>query len=92
MDFQIKPQWWPADELPTVVTLTLYTTDTSADENMAGSNKVLVLGGTGPAGICLLREVLHRQHPTVAFARNTFKIPDDLSSNPLLEVSCPSRR
>lgn len=52
---------------------------------MAGS-KVLVLGGTGPAGICLLRELLHRNHPVVVFARTPSKIPSELASNPLLEV------
>ncbi len=53
---------------------------------MAGS-KVLVFGGTGPAGICLLRELLHRNHQTLAYARNTAKIPNDLKENPLLEAS-----
>lgn len=52
---------------------------------MAGP-KVLVFGGTGPAGICLLRELLHRNHPVVVFARTPSKIPEDLASNPLLEV------
>jgi len=49
--------------------------------------KILVFGGTGPAGICLLRELLFREHETIAFARNPAKIPEDLASNPLLEVS-----
>ncbi|KFY05456.1 hypothetical protein V492_08524 [Pseudogymnoascus sp. VKM F-4246] len=52
---------------------------------MAGP-KVLVLGGTGPAGICLIRELLHRNHSVVAFARTPSKIPEDLASNPLLEI------
>ncbi|KAH7230755.1 hypothetical protein B0J15DRAFT_530677 [Fusarium solani] len=52
---------------------------------MPGS-KVLVLGGTGPAGICLLRELIHRNHEVVAFARNPQKIPEDVSSSPLIEV------
>ncbi|PWI72490.1 hypothetical protein PCL_11113 [Purpureocillium lilacinum] len=52
---------------------------------MAGS-KVLVLGGTGPAGICLLRELLWRKHAVAAFARDPAKIPDDLMSNPLLKA------
>ncbi|KAI7767358.1 hypothetical protein LZL87_013107 [Fusarium oxysporum] len=47
---------------------------------------VLVLGGTGPAGICLLRELLHRKHKVVAFARSPQKVPEDLASNPLLEI------
>ncbi|KAK7217946.1 hypothetical protein V2G26_005949 [Clonostachys chloroleuca] len=50
------------------------------------SGKILVLGGTGPAGICLLRELLFRDHDVIAFARNPSKIPDDLKSNPKLEV------
>jgi len=49
--------------------------------------RVLVLGATGPAGINLLRELLFRQHPTVAYVRNPSKIPEDLKANPLLEVS-----
>ena len=51
---------------------------------------VLVLGGTGPAGICLLRELLYRDHPTRVYARNPAKIPEDLASNPLLEVRSTS--
>ncbi|KAI0125306.1 hypothetical protein BJ170DRAFT_637243 [Xylariales sp. AK1849] len=53
--------------------------------SMAG-DKILVLGATGPAGICLLRELLHRQHATIAYVRSPAKIPQDLASNPLLEV------
>lgn len=56
-----------------------------------GGTHILVLGGTGPAGICLLRELLYREHPTVAYVRNPSKIPGDLSSNPLLQV-CRSIR
>ncbi|RWA07889.1 hypothetical protein EKO27_g7219 [Xylaria grammica] len=48
--------------------------------------KILVLGGTGPSGVCLLRELLSRNHMTVLFARNPTKIPADVLSNPLLEV------
>ncbi|PKS10115.1 hypothetical protein jhhlp_001865 [Lomentospora prolificans] len=48
--------------------------------------KVLVLGATGPAGICLLRELLSRNHATVVYARNPTKIPEDILSNPLLET------
>jgi putative NADH-flavin reductase len=50
------------------------------------SSKILVLGGTGPAGICLLRELLHRNHTVVAYARNPSKIPKDLSSNTSLNI------
>ncbi|KAF3036580.1 hypothetical protein E8E12_006598 [Didymella heteroderae] len=52
---------------------------------MSPSN-ILVLGGTGPAGICALRELLHRNHTVVAYARSPSKIPSDLSSNPQLTV------
>ncbi|KAK0609913.1 hypothetical protein B0T17DRAFT_621213 [Bombardia bombarda] len=47
---------------------------------------VLVFGGTGPAGINLLRELLHRNHPTIAYVRNRSKIPEDLAANSLLEI------
>jgi nucleoside-diphosphate-sugar epimerase len=52
---------------------------------MAGS-KVLVLGGTGPAGICVVRELLHRKIGTMVFCRSPDKIPEDLANNTLLEV------
>ncbi|KAL4983260.1 mediator complex subunit 27-domain-containing protein [Aspergillus falconensis] len=52
---------------------------------MAGS-KILVLGGTGPAGICLLRELVYRKHETIVYARNPSKIDDDLLSNEFLEI------
>ncbi|KAI3325690.1 NAD(P)-binding protein [Xylariaceae sp. AK1471] len=49
-------------------------------------NKVLVLGGTGSAGICLLRELAFHKRATVAYARNISKIPTDLASNEFLEI------
>ncbi|KAI0468114.1 NAD(P)-binding protein [Xylaria cf. heliscus] len=52
---------------------------------MVGS-KILVLGGTGTAGLCLLRELAFRQRPTVVYARNISKIPSDLVSNESLEI------
>ncbi|CEL02327.1 hypothetical protein ASPCAL03498 [Aspergillus calidoustus] len=52
---------------------------------MAGS-KILVLGGTGPAGICLLRELVYRKHATIVYARNPSKIPEDLADHELIEV------
>ncbi|KAK1518652.1 uncharacterized protein CCOS01_11472 [Colletotrichum costaricense] len=52
--------------------------------------KILVLGATGPAGLPLLRELLHRQHGTIAYVRNASKIPAGLASSPLLQVT-PSR-
>ena len=52
---------------------------------MAG-DKILVFGATGPAGILLLRELLFRNHATIAYVRTPSKIPADLAGNPLLEV------
>jgi uncharacterized protein YbjT (DUF2867 family) len=51
------------------------------------TDTVLVLGATGPLGICVARELLHRNHRTIAYVRSPEKIPDELKSNPLLEVS-----
>ncbi|KAL4902758.1 hypothetical protein BDW74DRAFT_180457 [Aspergillus multicolor] len=50
------------------------------------SSKILVLGGTGPAGICLLRELVHRKHETIVYARNPSKIDEDLLSSEFLEI------
>ncbi|KAF5671460.1 Formyl-coenzyme A transferase [Fusarium circinatum] len=47
---------------------------------------ILVLGATGPSGICVLRELIHRGQHTITFVRNPAKVPQDLSENPLLEV------
>ncbi|KAF3003837.1 hypothetical protein E8E14_003355 [Neopestalotiopsis sp. 37M] len=52
---------------------------------MAG-DKILVFGGTGPAGICLLRELVLRNHAAIVYARNPAKLPADLANHPLLEV------
>ncbi|KAH7348017.1 hypothetical protein BKA66DRAFT_477688 [Pyrenochaeta sp. MPI-SDFR-AT-0127] len=52
---------------------------------MAGS-KILVLGGTGPAGICLLRELVYRKHAVVVYARTPSKIPKELADNSLIEI------
>ncbi|KAI8948432.1 hypothetical protein F4801DRAFT_459297 [Xylaria longipes] len=52
---------------------------------MVGS-KILVLGGTGTVGLCLLRELAFRQRPTAVYARNISKIPSDLVSNEFLEI------
>ncbi|KAL4932365.1 NAD(P)-dependent oxidoreductase [Aspergillus undulatus] len=52
---------------------------------MAGS-KILVLGGTGPSGICLLRELVFRKHETIVYARNPSKIDENLASNDLIEI------
>jgi putative NADH-flavin reductase len=53
---------------------------------MAGG-KILVFGATGPAGICLLRELLHRNLPAIAYCRSPSKLPADLTPDSLLEVS-----
>lgn len=50
------------------------------------SKKVLVLGGSGPAGTCLLRELVYRDHHVIAYVRNPSKIPNDLQENPFIEV------
>ena len=50
------------------------------------SSKVLVLGSTGPAGICVLRELLYRNHSVIAYARSPSKVPTDLTSDPQLTV------
>ncbi|KAL4799366.1 hypothetical protein BDV19DRAFT_310628 [Aspergillus venezuelensis] len=52
---------------------------------MAGS-KILVLGGTGPTGICLLRELVYRKHETIVYARNPSKIDKDLAASEYLEI------
>jgi putative NADH-flavin reductase len=56
---------------------------------MPGTGKVLVFGGSGPTGICLLRELAYRNHNAIAYVRNPSKIPDDLKANPLIEVHHP---
>ncbi|KIM94119.1 hypothetical protein OIDMADRAFT_136749 [Oidiodendron maius Zn] len=53
---------------------------------MNSEKGILVLGATGPAGICLLRELLHRGHHAIAYVRNPGKIPLELASSPKLEV------
>lgn len=47
---------------------------------------VLVLGGTGPAGICLIRELLHRGISTTVYARNPSKLPKEIASSRLIDV------
>ncbi|KAH6845824.1 hypothetical protein B0I37DRAFT_417334 [Chaetomium sp. MPI-CAGE-AT-0009] len=53
---------------------------------MAGDT-VLVLGATGPSGICVVRELLYRNHRTIAYVRSPQKVPEDLKSKPLLEIA-----
>jgi hypothetical protein len=52
--------------------------------NTMAPSTILVLGATGPAGLCVVREALFRQHPTIAYVRNAGKFPEDLRKNPLL--------
>lgn len=47
---------------------------------------ILVLGGTGPTGLALIREALARGHTVVIFARSPHKIPEDISTNPSVIV------
>ncbi|EGU76321.1 hypothetical protein FOXB_13163 [Fusarium oxysporum f. sp. conglutinans Fo5176] len=56
---------------------------------MAG-DKILVFGATGPAGIVLPRELLHRKLPALAYCRSPSKIPNNLASHPLLEHCLPA--
>ncbi|ETS80731.1 hypothetical protein PFICI_08260 [Pestalotiopsis fici W106-1] len=49
-------------------------------------DKILVFGGTGPAGICLLRELAHGNHAAIVYVRNPAKLPEELAKHPLLEV------
>ena len=52
---------------------------------MAGS-KILVLGGTGPSGINVLRELVHRKLSAVVYARTPSKIPDEVAQSQYIEV------
>ncbi|KAI9162919.1 hypothetical protein HJFPF1_04514 [Paramyrothecium foliicola] len=47
---------------------------------------VLVLGGIGSAGTCLLRELLSRKQPVVALVSDPSRIPADLWANPHLTL------
>lgn len=51
-----------------------------------GGSKILVLGATGPAGINVLRELVHQQRATVVYARNPSKLPEELASSVYIEV------
>ncbi|KAK4227079.1 hypothetical protein QBC38DRAFT_365024 [Podospora fimiseda] len=48
----------------------------------------LILGSTGPSGLCLVRELLNRSHPLILYIRpqSISKIPQDLASSPLLQI------
>lgn len=44
--------------------------------------KVLIFGGTGPAGLLLIKEALSKGHTVVIYARSPQKVPQDITSNP----------
>lgn len=48
--------------------------------------RLLILGGTGPSGILLLREALAANHTLVVYARSPHKLPPDLHSHPSITV------
>lgn len=48
--------------------------------------QILLLGGTGPVGILLLRQALERHHTVVVYARSPDKIPLDLREHPSVKV------
>ncbi|PHH50099.1 hypothetical protein CFIMG_007528RA00001 [Ceratocystis fimbriata CBS 114723] len=50
------------------------------------TNKILVIGATGPSGLCLLRELVHQKQDTIAYCRSPSKIPLDLSSSQYIQV------
>lgn len=52
---------------------------------MAG-DYILVLGATGPSGICLIRELVHRRIKAIAYARTPSKLPEDVADSPFIEV------
>lgn len=54
-------------------------------ESMAGS-KILVFGATGPSGINVLRELIHRKQDAVLYARTPSKIPADITESRYIEV------
>ena len=48
--------------------------------------RLLILGGTGPAGIKLIEEALAASHTVVVYARSPRKIPDAIATNPAVTV------
>jgi NAD(P)-dependent dehydrogenase (short-subunit alcohol dehydrogenase family) len=48
--------------------------------------RVLILGGTGSAGILLIRESLAHSHTVVVYARSPQKLPDDITNNPQVVI------
>ncbi|KAF8594703.1 NAD-binding protein [Ceratobasidium sp. AG-I] len=48
--------------------------------------RVLILGGTGPTGLLLIRKALAAGHTITAYARNPSKLPEDISSHKSVTV------
>ncbi|CAL1696635.1 unnamed protein product [Somion occarium] len=48
--------------------------------------RILIFGGTGPAGLLLIRHALDGGHSVVVFARSPEKLPQDISANPSVTV------
>lgn len=48
--------------------------------------RILILGGTGPCGIQLIRQSLELNHTVVVYARSPQKLPTDISANPSVTV------
>ena len=49
--------------------------------------KVLVFGGTGPAGLLIIKEALSAGHTVVIYARSPQKVPQDIASNPSVTIA-----
>ncbi|KAF7971843.1 hypothetical protein HWV62_19865 [Athelia sp. TMB] len=48
--------------------------------------RVLVLGGTGPSGVLIIRELLAVDHTVVVYARSPDKLPEDILSHRLVII------
>jgi len=82
----LLPHTFPLTQQSSITRRLCFFTDLWAELKTMAGNKVLVLGATGPAGICVLRELLHRGTATLVFCRSPNKLPQDLVDNGLLEV------
>jgi nucleoside-diphosphate-sugar epimerase len=48
--------------------------------------QILLLGGTGPAGILFIHQALERNHTVIVYARSPDKIPPELRERPSVKV------
>ena len=48
--------------------------------------RLLILGGTGPAGLQLIQQALEANHILVILARSPHKLPQDVSDNPSVTI------